>query len=82
MEAARMANCEEVIELLPDRYNTNIGENGSELSGGARQRISIARAFLKDAPVILLDEATASLDAENETAVQGALSRLIKIRLF
>jgi len=73
-----MANCEEFIELLPDRYNTNIGENGSELSGGERQRISIARAFLKDAPVILLDEATASLDAENETAVQEALSRLIK----
>ena len=59
-------------------YNTYIGENGSELSGGERQRISIARAFLKDAPVILLDEATASLDAENETAIQEALSRLIK----
>ena len=78
MEAARMANCEEFIERLPDQYNTNIGENGSELSGGERQRISIARAFLKDALVILLDEATASLDAENETAVQEALSRLIK----
>lgn len=78
MEAARMANCEEFIERLPEKYNTNIGENGSELSGGERQRISIARAFLKDAPVILLDEATASLDAENETAVQEALSRLIK----
>ena len=78
MEAARMANCEEFIERLPEKYNTNIGENGSELSGGERQRISIARAFLKDAPVILLDEATASLDAENETVVQEALSRLIK----
>ncbi len=78
MEAARLANCEEFINLLPEKYNTNIGENGSELSGGERQRISIARAFLKDAPVILLDEATASLDAENETAIQEALSRLIK----
>ncbi len=78
MEAARLANCEQFVELLPDKYNTYIGENGSELSGGERQRISIARAFLKDAPVILLDEATASLDAENETAIQDALSRLIK----
>ena len=78
MEAAKLANCDEFVNLLPDRYNTNIGENGSELSGGERQRISIARAFLKDAPVILLDEATASLDAENETAIQEALSRLIK----
>ena len=78
MEAARLANCEEFVNLLPDKYNTNIGENGSELSGGERQRISIARAFLKDAPVILLDEATASLDAENETVIQEALSRLIK----
>ena len=78
MEAARLANCEEFVNLLPDKYDTNIGENGSELSGGERQRISIARAFLKDAPIILLDEATASLDAENETAIQEALSRLIK----
>ncbi len=78
MEAARLANCEEFVNLLPEKYNTYIGENGSELSGGERQRISIARAFLKDAPVILLDEATASLDAENETAIQEALSRLIK----
>jgi len=78
MEAARLANCDEFVNLLPEKYNTNIGENGSELSGGERQRISIARAFLKDAPVILLDEATASLDAENETDIQEALSRLIK----
>lgn len=78
MEAARLANCEEFVNLLPEKYNTSIGENGSELSGGERQRISIARAFLKDAPVILLDEATASLDAENETAIQEALTRLIK----
>ena len=78
MEAARLANCEEFVNLLSDKYDTNIGENGSELSGGERQRISIARAFLKDAPIILLDEATASLDAENETAIQEALSRLIK----
>ncbi len=78
MEAAKLANCDEFVNLLPDKYNTYIGENGSELSGGERQRISIARAFLKDAPVILLDEATASLDAENETAIQEALSRLIK----
>ncbi len=77
-EAARLANCEEFVNLLPDKYDTYIGENGSELSGGERQRISIARAFLKDAPIILLDEATASLDAENETAIQEALSRLIK----
>ncbi|MCR5800953.1 MAG: ABC transporter ATP-binding protein/permease [Lachnospiraceae bacterium] len=77
MAAAKLANCDEFVNLLPDKYNTNIGENGSELSGGERQRISIARAFLKDAPVILLDEATASLDAENETAIQEALSRLI-----
>lgn len=78
IEAARLANCEEFIEKLPEKWNSNIGENGSELSGGERQRISIARAFLKDAPIILLDEATASLDAENETTIQSALSRLIK----
>ena len=78
MRAAKLANCEEFINKLPDGYDTFIGENGSELSGGERQRISIARAFLKDAPVILLDEATASLDAENETVIQEALSRLIK----
>ena len=62
----------------PDEWNTNIGENGCALSGGERQRISIARAFLKDAPIILLDEATASLDVENETLIQTALPRLIK----
>ena len=78
MEAARLANCDEFVNMLPDKYDTYIGENGSELSGGERQRISIARAFLKDAPIILLDEATASLDAENETVIQEALSRLIK----
>lgn len=76
--AAKLANCDEFVRKLPDQYNTIIGENGSELSGGERQRISIARAFLKDAPIILLDEATASLDAENETVIQEALSRLIK----
>ena len=78
MSAARLANVDEFAEKLPDKWNTNIGENGSELSGGERQRISIARAFLKDAPIILLDEATASLDVENETMIQTALSRLIK----
>lgn len=76
--AARLANCYEFVEKLPDKWNTNIGENGCELSGGERQRISIARAFLKNAPIILLDEATASLDVENETAIQSALSRLIQ----
>ena len=78
LAAAKLANCEEFAEKLPDKWNTNIGENGCALSGGERQRISIARAFLKDAPIILLDEATASLDVENETAIQDALSRLIK----
>ncbi len=78
LEAARLANCEEFAEKLPDKWNSMIGENGCELSGGERQRISIARAFLKDAPIILLDEATASLDVENETMIQSALSRLIK----
>lgn len=78
LAAARLANVDEFAEKLPDKWNTDIGENGCELSGGERQRISIARAFLKDAPVIFLDEATASLDVENETLIQTALSRLIK----
>ena len=76
--AAKLANVDSFAEKLPDGWNANIGENGCELSGGERQRISIARAFLKDAPIILLDEATASLDVENETVIQEALSRLIK----
>ncbi len=80
LAAAKLANYEEFDEKLPDKWNTNIGENGCALSGGERQRISIARAFLKDAPIILLDEATASLDVENETAIQEALSRLIKTK--
>ena len=78
LAAARLANCDEFAERLPEKWNTEIGENGCELSGGERQRISIARAFLKDAPIILLDEATASLDVENETLIQTALSRLIR----
>ena len=78
LAAAHLANCDEFAEKFPDKWNTNIGENGCELSGGERQRISIARAFLKDAPIILLDKATASLDVENETAIQSALSRLIR----
>jgi len=77
IEAAKAANCDEFIQKLPDGYNTRIGENGAKLSGGERQRISIARALLKNAPIVLLDEATASLDVENETKVQDALSRLL-----
>lgn len=77
LAAAAAANCDEFVNRLPQGYQTPIGENGSKLSGGERQRISIARALLKDAPIILLDEATASLDVENETKVQGALSRLL-----
>ena len=76
--AARAARCDEFIRELPQGYQTMVGENGSTLSGGERQRISIARALLKDAPVILLDEATASLDVENETAIQDAISQLVK----
>ena len=75
--AAKAANCDEFVEKLPQGYDTPIGENGAKLSGGERQRISIARALLKNAPIVLLDEATASLDVENETKVQGALSRLL-----
>ena len=75
--AAAAANCDEFVNKLPQGYDTPIGENGAKLSGGERQRISIARALLKDAPIVLLDEATASLDVENETKVQGALSRLL-----
>ena len=77
MEAARAAQCEEFIHRLPNGYETRIGENGSALSGGERQRLSIARALLKNAPVILMDEATASLDVENETLVQQAISNLV-----
>lgn len=76
--AAKAANCDEFVKRLPQGYDTPIGENGAKLSGGERQRISIARALLKDAPIVLLDEATASLDVENETKVQGALSRLLE----
>ena len=75
--AAKAANCDEFVEKLPNGYLTPIGENGAKLSGGERQRISIARALLKNAPIVLLDEATASLDVENETKVQSALSRLL-----
>ena len=78
LRAAKAACCDEFALNLPDGYNTLIGENGCTLSGGERQRISIARALLKDAPVILLDEATASLDVENENSIQSALSKLIK----
>lgn len=78
LAAAKAANCDEFVSRMPQGYETKIGENGSKLSGGERQRISIARALLKDAPIVLLDEATASLDVENETQVQSALSRLLK----
>ena len=77
-EAARLANCTEFIEALPDGYNTVIGENGSRLSGGERQRLSIARALLKNAPIIILDEISASLDVENEMKIQESLNTLIK----
>ena len=75
--AAKAANCDTFVEQMPEGYDTPIGENGAKLSGGERQRISIARALLKDAPIVLLDEATASLDVENETEVQEALSKLL-----
>ena len=77
LAAASAANCDEFVCKLPKGYDTSIGENGAKLSGGERQRISIARALLKDAPIVLLDEATASLDVENETKIQSALSRLL-----
>lgn len=77
LAAAKAANCDEFVQRLPQAYATPIGENGAKLSGGERQRISIARALLKNAPIVLLDEATASLDVENETKVQEALSRLL-----
>ena len=77
MAAARLAHCEEFVEKMPEKWNSMIGENGSELSGGERQRISIARAFLKDAPIILMDEATASLDVDNESLIQESVSKLI-----
>jgi len=77
-EAAELANCMDFIEKLPDGFNTLIGENGAELSGGERQRISIARAFLKDAPVLILDEISASLDVDNEKKIQDSLNKLIK----
>ena len=75
---ARLAQCDDFISRMPQGYNTIIAENGETLSGGERQRISIARALLKDAPIILLDEATASLDAENETKIQAAISELVR----
>ncbi|WP_352415375.1 ABC transporter ATP-binding protein [Oscillibacter ruminantium] len=78
IRAAKLAHCDVFADKLPQGYHTLIGENGSELSGGERQRISIARAFLKNAPIILLDEATASLDVENETLIQESLSQLIQ----
>lgn len=78
MAAAKAAQCEDFIQRMPNGYNTTIGENGCALSGGERQRISIARALLKNAPIVLLDEATASMDAESETLVQKALSTLLK----
>lgn len=76
--AAKAAYCDEFVREMPDGYQTLLGENGSTLSGGERQRISIARALLKNAPIILLDEATASLDPENEALVQKAIARLVE----
>ena len=78
IEAARLANCQEFVDKLPKAYDTNIGENGSKLSGGERQRISIARAFLKNAEIILLDEIAASLDVQNEKYIQESLNKLTK----
>lgn len=78
MRAASLAQCDEFVNKMPQGYNTIIGENGETLSGGERQRVSIARALLKDAPIVLLDEATASLDVENETKIQAAISKLVQ----
>jgi ATP-binding cassette subfamily B protein len=78
LHVAKLAQCDEFVRKMPDGYQTIIGENGETLSGGERQRISIARALLKDAPIVLLDEATASLDVENETKIQAGISELIK----
>ena len=78
VEAAKKARCHDFISLLPEGYNTMIGEGGSTLSGGEKQRISIARAMLKNAPIVLLDEATASVDPENEVYLQQAISTLVK----
>ena len=78
MAAAKAACCDEFVQKLPGGYDTTLGENGSTLSGGERQRLSIARALLKDAPIVLLDEATASLDPENEALIQRAISTLIE----
>jgi ATP-binding cassette subfamily B protein len=78
MQVAKMAQCDDFIQKMPQGYDTVIGENGETLSGGERQRISIARALLKDAPIVLLDEATASLDVENETKIQAGISELVK----
>lgn len=78
MQAAKLAQCDEFVNRMPSSYQTIIGENGETLSGGERQRVSIARALLKDAPIVLLDEATASLDVENETRIQSGISELVK----
>lgn len=77
IKAAKIANCHEFIERLEDKYDTIVGEGGSTLSGGEKQRISIARAILKDAPIVLLDEATASLDADNELEIRKAIKNLL-----
>jgi len=78
IRVAKLAQCDEFVSKMPEKYRTIIGENGSTLSGGERQRISIARALLKNAPIVLLDEATASLDVENETKIQAAISELVR----